>query len=48
LPTLKLSKGLYIDNEAVMIPGHESVSLINYKSHPAIKAALSVGKNLNN
>ncbi len=48
LPTLKLGKGLYIDNEAVIIPGHESISLINYKSHPAIKATLSVGKNLNN
>jgi len=48
LPTLKLDKGLCVDNEAVIIPGHESVSLINYKSHPAIKATLSVGKNLNN
>jgi len=43
LPTIQVEHGLYLDNDAVFMPVHNSVSLINYKSHPAIKAPLSVG-----
>jgi thymidylate synthase len=43
LPTLKLKKGLYLENSNVVIPTHKLVSLNNYESHPAIKAPLSVG-----
>jgi len=43
LPTISLSKGLYLSGDEVVIPNHNSVSLNNYKSHPPISAPLSVG-----
>jgi thymidylate synthase len=43
LPTIKLKHGLYLKDDSIFMPVHNSVSLINYKSHPAIKAPLSVG-----
>lgn len=43
LPTISVEHGLYLDNDAIFMPVHNSVSLNNYKSHPAIKAPLSVG-----
>ena len=43
LPRLKLNKGLQYDKGKLFIPTMNDITILNYESHPPIKAPLSVG-----